>query len=154
MYTQPPHLSDAEIQSLLEEEAVARICSLNEDGTIHATTVNYKYEAGRITVATPSASRKARNLERNGEVTILVDVIGEGLSKIRGAIVYGRAELQDIEFSQFLAINEAWMSSEKVEDRTRALMELTDWVLISIEPQNVASWDYAKDKKFAAVFMN
>ena len=87
-------------------------------------------------------------------MTILVDVIGEGLSKIRGAIVYGRAELQDIEFSQFLAINEAWMSSEKVEDRTRALMELTDWVLISIEPQNVASWDYAKDKKFAAVFMN
>ncbi len=145
MYTQPHHLSDAEVQSLLEEEAVARICSLNEDGTIHATTVNYKYEAGQIMVATPPASRKARNLVRNGEVTILVDVIGEGLSGTRGAIVYGRAELQDIEFSQLLAINEGWMSSEKVEDWTKALMELTEWVLISIEPQKVASWDYAKD---------
>jgi hypothetical protein len=105
-------------------------------------------------VATPAASRKARNLKRNREVTILVDVIGEGLSGTRGAIVYGRAELQDIEFSQLLAINEGWMSSEKAEDWTKALMELTELVLISIEPQKVASWDYAKDEKFAAVFTN
>ena len=152
MYTQAPRLSDAEFQSMLKEETVARICSLNEDGTIHATTVNYKYDAGRIMVATPKASRKAKNLERNGQVTILVDVIGPGLSETRGAIVYGRARLQKIEFSQFVAINEVWMSSEKVKDWTTSLMGLTEWVLINVEPEKVTSWDYAKDKKFSAIF--
>jgi nitroimidazol reductase NimA-like FMN-containing flavoprotein (pyridoxamine 5'-phosphate oxidase superfamily) len=61
-YTQPPHLTSEEIESLLKRALVARFCSLNANGTIHAVPVWYRYLEGKIVVATPVASRKARML--------------------------------------------------------------------------------------------
>lgn len=151
-YTQPPNLSEEEIQSLLKETKLARICSLNQDGTIHAATVNFKHEAERILIATPKASRKARNLQRDGTVTVLVDVVGEKASDIRGAVVYGKADVKELTLAQFIRINETWMSADRVEERTQRFLDLTDWVLISVDPVRMASWDYAKDEEFAAVF--
>jgi len=72
-YTQSPHLTDEEIESFLKKAIVARFCSLNEDGTIHAVPVWYSYLEGKIIVATPVVSRKARNVRRNGNVTLLID---------------------------------------------------------------------------------
>ena len=81
-----------EAESFLREAKIARFCSLNKDETIHAAPVWYKYENGEIIVATPPASRKARNVRRNKNVTILID-ISEGGAWPKGVIVYGKAEL-------------------------------------------------------------
>ena len=67
-------LEKAELESILEEARVARFCCLNEDGTIHATPVWYRYMNGKIVVLTPDHSRKARNIKRNKNVTILIDL--------------------------------------------------------------------------------
>ncbi len=151
-YTQPPNLSEDEIQSLLKEATIARICSLNQDGTIHAATVSFKHKAGRILIATPKASRKARNLQRDGTVTVLVDVVGEKASDFRGAIVYGKAAVQELTLADFISINETFMPADRVEEWTLRFLDLTDWVLISVDPARMASWDYAKDEEFAALF--
>ena len=100
-YTQSPPMSMQEAESFLREAKIARFCSLNEDGTIHAAPVWYKYENGEIIVATPPASRKARNVRRNKNVTILIDISEGGVGWPKGVIVYGRAqvtpdEMQDI----------------------------------------------------------
>ena len=50
-YTQSPHLSDEEIENLLEKAMVARFCSLNANGTIHAVPVWYSYLEGELVVA-------------------------------------------------------------------------------------------------------
>ena len=75
-YTQSPHLTSDEIESFLQEARIARFCSHNRDGTIHAAPVWYKYENGKMVIGTPHRSRKARNVRRNGNVTVLVDVEG------------------------------------------------------------------------------
>ncbi len=103
-------------------------------------------------IATPKASRKARNLQRDGTVTVLVDVVGDKASDFRGAVVYGKADVKELTLAQFIRINETWMSADRVEERTQRLLDLTDWVLISVDPVRMASWDYAKDEEFAAVF--
>jgi len=51
-YTQSPHLSVEEIDSFLRKAEVARFCSLNADGTIHAVPVWYTYEHGQIIIFT------------------------------------------------------------------------------------------------------
>ncbi|MFQ5986619.1 MAG: pyridoxamine 5'-phosphate oxidase family protein [Thermoplasmata archaeon] len=152
VYTQPPHLTDEDVESLLKEAKIARFCSLNPDGTIHAAAVNYKYEAGRILMVTPEASRKARNVKRNGTVTVLVDVGGNKLSDFKGALIYGKAGVKEGTLSEMMRVNETWMPGDRVEAWTKRLFGLSKWVTISVESERIASWDYAKDKEFAAVF--
>ena len=94
-YTQAPQLSEEEIDALLKEANTARICSLSPDGTIHAATVNYKYENGRIYICSPKASRKSRNLKRNKNVTVLIDIVGSTLSDFKGVMIQGNAAVKE-----------------------------------------------------------
>ena len=89
-YTQAPHLTDEEIDDFLKEAPTARICSINEDGTIHGVPVWFKYESGQFIIATPEKSRKIRNIAKNNNVSLIIDV---GSPAIRGVIVYGKAEV-------------------------------------------------------------
>ena len=150
VYTQAPQMSEEETKSLLKEAKIARFCSLNADGTIHAAPVSYKYETGRIIVATPAASRKVRNVKRNRNVTILIDVGGKSLSDVKGALIYGEAEVKELTLSEFVSINETWMPGDRVEASTKGLFGLTKWVMISVEPVHIASFDYSKDEEFVA----
>ncbi len=151
-YTQAPQLTEEEIDALLKEANTARICSLYPDGTIHAATVNYKYESGRIYICTPKASRKSRNLMHNKNVTVLIDVVGSALSDFKGVMIQGKAAVKKASFPEVLSISETWMPGDRVEAYTKRLFEMTAWVMISIEPARTASWDYGKDEEFAAVF--
>ncbi|MFQ5837610.1 MAG: pyridoxamine 5'-phosphate oxidase family protein [Thermoplasmata archaeon] len=150
VYTQPPYLTDEEMESFLKEANTARFCSLNPDGTIHAVPVSYKYEKGRILIVTPAASRKARNVKRNRNVTVLVDVSGKRISDFKGAIIYGKADVKEGTLSEMMSVGEVWMPGDKVEAWSKGLMALTKWVTISVEPERRASFDYAKDKEFVA----
>ncbi len=149
-YTQSPHLTDEEIESFIEKAKVARFCSLNVDSTIHAVPVWYSYLGGKIVVATPVASRKAKNVRRNGSVTLLIDE-----SEIRGiwpkgVVVYGDAimEAKDLELEEFTRLCEKYIPVGKAEDYAKGLMSLTRWVKIVITPKRMASFDYMKDQAY------
>jgi len=83
------HLTREQIESFLEEAKTARFCSLNNDGTIHAAPVWFKYENGKIVILTPAHSCKARNAKHNKNVSILIDVE----EPTRGVLIYGTTEL-------------------------------------------------------------
>jgi nitroimidazol reductase NimA-like FMN-containing flavoprotein (pyridoxamine 5'-phosphate oxidase superfamily) len=146
-WTQAPHFTDEELETLLKEANLARFCSLNPDGTIHAVPVCYKYENRRILINTPKTSRKVRNVMSNGTVTVLIDVVGEKLSDYKGAIVYGKAKVKDATLSEIMQVGEVWMPADKVKAWSKAMMGVTDWVMIIVDPQSTASFDYAKDEK-------
>lgn len=94
-YTQSPHLTDEEIEIFIKEVKVARISTFNEDGTIHTVPVWFKYENGQFTIASPEKSRKTRNILRNDNLTLLIDVEGP---PTRGVIVYGKGEVDFTEW--------------------------------------------------------
>lgn len=92
VYTgQSPPLTKEEIEPLLKEARIARFCSHNKDGTIHAVPMNYKYENKQIIIPTPAASSKVRNIKRNPNVTVLIDVEKQ---PVKGVIIYGKAQLE------------------------------------------------------------
>jgi len=135
------HLTREEIESFLKEVRTARFCSHNDDETIHAAPVWFKYEDGKIVILTPEHSRKAKNVKRNKNVSILIDVE----KPPRGVLIYGETEL-DNEFdleSTAIWLCEKYMSEEKAKDQWRiAAPPATDWLKITVKPERIASFDY------------
>jgi nitroimidazol reductase NimA-like FMN-containing flavoprotein (pyridoxamine 5'-phosphate oxidase superfamily) len=149
-YTQSPHLNSEEIESLLKKALVARFCSLNADGTIHAVPVWYSYLEGKIVVATPVASRKARNVKRNENVTLLIDDSETRGVWPKGVVVYGKAKLDvsNLAMEEFTHLCEKYFPGDRAESYARGLLGLTKWVKIVVTPMHMASFDYTKDEAY------
>ena len=72
-YPQLPPFTQAEIEIFLSKSLVARLGSINQDGTIHLTPIYFKYEKNEFILGTQVDSRRARNIKRNPNVTLLID---------------------------------------------------------------------------------
>ena len=146
VYTQSPALKKEEIIQFLQKPNIARICSTNKDGTIHAAPVWYNYDNGVIIIGTPKASRKARNIKRNNKVTVLIDEIGP---PTRGVIIYGKASINEEDMDPAAhSIFKRYMSEGEAKGYWKGLSELTEWVKVIITPIHIASFDYGKDTKY------
>jgi nitroimidazol reductase NimA-like FMN-containing flavoprotein (pyridoxamine 5'-phosphate oxidase superfamily) len=143
-------MTTQEAESFLREAKIARFCSQNKDGTIHATPVWYKYENGEIVVATPPASRKARNVRRNENVTLLIDVSEGGIGWPKGVIVYGKAKVAigAMQIPEAASLLERYRPRNEAEAYARGLFKLTKWVKVTVKPERIASFDYNKDEAY------
>jgi nitroimidazol reductase NimA-like FMN-containing flavoprotein (pyridoxamine 5'-phosphate oxidase superfamily) len=132
------NLEKGEIETLLQEARIARVCCHNEDGTIHATPVWFKYENGIINIPILSQSRKARNLKRNRKVTILVDMV----KPPRGVMIYGTAELDDVDvIAKAIRVNEKYTSKEKAKAMVEDFFEETD-LIMTVKPERMVTFHY------------
>jgi hypothetical protein len=145
---QAPPLNSEEIESMLEENHYLRICTHNRDGTIHAMPVAYRYLNGKILIMSLINSRKNRNIERNNDVTVLVDT----MDPLRGILIYGLAEMDyDNVYEQVLTINEtspafSGMPREKLERVTRAYVDAYKLAIVKIMPRRIVTFDFTKDE--------
>jgi len=148
-YTQPPPLSEGEVESFLKEARTARFCSFNKDGTIHAAPVWFRYENGHIIIITPAASRKAKNVKRNGNVSVLIDTD----QPPRGVLVYGKAELRyprsrDDYLAEATKLYEKYMPRERAERMAQGMYKITHGVEIIVTLERTVSFDYSKDTAY------
>lgn len=143
---QAPPLTSEEIESVPKENHIARICTHNKDGTIHAMPVDYRYVNGQILIFSLIKSRKTRNIERNNDVTVLVDT----QNPLRGILIYGKAEIDyNNVFEQTLTILESSPTlhdkpREKLEHVTKAYLGSFKGVIVKITPKHIVTFDYAK----------
>ena len=123
---------------------------MNKDGTIHATPVWYKYEHGEIIVATPPASRKARNIRRDSRVTLLIDISEGGVGWPKGVIVYGKAEVapDTMQIPEATSLLEKYTPRNEAEAYAKGLFRLPKWMKITVKPERIASFDYNKDEAY------
>jgi PPOX class probable F420-dependent enzyme len=133
-------LSDEETEAVLKESKIAVICSQNKDGTIHAMPVWFKYIDDEVVVLTPSDSRKAKNIERDNRVTVLI----EERDPVRGLMIYGEAEI-DGEDPLPTAINLTMKYLAKENAKSFAEKAVKDAgldLLIRIKPERIVSFHY------------
>ncbi|MFX0108671.1 MAG: pyridoxamine 5'-phosphate oxidase family protein [Candidatus Hodarchaeota archaeon] len=146
MYTQSPPLSDAEIDIFLNKAKLARFCTMNKDGTIHAAPVWFLHENGEIIIATPEASRKARNVRHNPNVTVLVDESGTPEDPAKGVIVYGEATIVgEADPKWGISLFEKYVPKDKAESTMKRVLKVSKWMKIVVTPIKRASFDYGKD---------
>ena len=149
-YTQAPHLSKDQIDSYLREAKIARLCTLNEDGSIHAAPVWYLYKDGRLRIVTAKYSRKGKNIARNRNVTVLVDNSDSEPNLPQGIVIYGIAEIEDWvdpKDPDVLSLFGKYVAKEENESFTTAQFNLASGLKITIEPTRIGSFDYQKDKR-------
>ena len=143
---QTPRLTSEEIESMLKENRHVRICTHNKDGTIHATPVAYGYVNGQIQIMSIAKSRKNRNIERNNDVTLLIDT----LDPLRSILIYGTAKIEhDNVYEQSVPIMETLfphMPKEKVQRITKAYLDAFESVIVKITPKHITTFDYTKDE--------
>jgi len=143
-YTQPPPLTEDEIDIFLHEQKVAKICTLNKDGTIHATAVWFLYKNGSMMMCTPAATRKVKNIVRNNSVTVLVD----DPETARGVVIYGKAKLEsEYSFRDATSLYEKYVSIQQAAKFAREISRMSKGgaVMITVKPDRIVSFDSTKD---------
>lgn len=149
-YTQAPPLTEVEVELLLKEAWTARFCSLNRDGTIHATPIWFRYENGQVIMITPEVSRKAKNVKRNGKVSVLIE---SEQSPPRAVLIYGRAKLRypssrDEFLTEATRLYEKYMPRERAERTAQGMYQITHGIEIIVTPERIVSFDYRKDTMY------
>jgi hypothetical protein len=66
------HPTDEEIADVLSQRLVATVGTLNRDGTVHLAYVIFRHADARMYFETSSMTRKARNVERTGQASVVV----------------------------------------------------------------------------------
>ena len=141
-YPQMPPLTQDELVAFLNEAPVARLSSLNPDGTIHLAPVYFKYDNGDILVGTQDVTRKARNIKHNPNVTLLID---NQTPPWKGVLIYGEAKLdyEDV-VAKRISIFERYMPAENAQKLATGLANNYTPVVIRVKPRRMTSYDYSK----------
>lgn len=141
-YPQMPPLTQEELVAFLKEAPIARLSSMNPDGTIHSAPVYFKYDNGDILIGTQDVTRKVRNAKQNPNVTLLID---NQSPPYRGVVIYGEAELdyEDV-IAKRISIFERYMPTENAQQLAMGLANHYDPVIIRIKPKHMTSYDYSK----------
>ena len=142
-YPQMPPLTPEEIRRFLNQPLLAKISTLNKDGTIHSVPLVFSYDNGDILLGTQDITRKVHNIKRNPNVTVLVDDPGP---PPKAVIIYGKASL-DYEnvIEKRAAIFEKYgRSHDQAVAFAQGLANKWEPVIIRIKSDRIVSFDYAK----------
>lgn len=140
-YPQMPAMSDADLDEFLAGPHLARLSTIDPDGTPHTMPVWYEWSNGEILISTQSLQRKVANIRRDPRVTVLIDT---DEFPYRGVMIRGEATLDfDDAVGKRVSIFERYMPDRAhAEAYARALEEKWEPVLIRVVPAKTISFDY------------
>jgi PPOX class probable F420-dependent enzyme len=143
-------LSDALVRQLLDGRYIASLATQNPDGSIHMVAVWYLFDDAHVYVATSARSRKARNLQSNSNVSVMID--SRDVAASRGINIAGTAQIVTGDSSrQWNArLHRKYLSDAALADpRVGSVFAAVDDVTIQITPTSVISWDMRQaDRQF------
>jgi PPOX class probable F420-dependent enzyme len=135
-------LADPLARELLDGRYIATVASSNPDGSIHMVAVWYWFDGANIFVTTSSRSRKARNLQANPKVSLMID--SRDVAASRGVTISGTAKFLtgDASRKQNSKIHEKYLSPAALADpKVGPIFAAWDDVTIQITPTSVITWD-------------
>jgi PPOX class probable F420-dependent enzyme len=139
-------MSDAEVDAFLDGRHTMNVATINHDGTIHLVAMWYGFFDGRPAFWTYGRSQKIRNLERNPQITCLVET-GETYDQLKGVELVGKAQvltahddLMAIGRNVFERYTGPW------SDEMQPILEQTGAkrVGVVIDVDRIVSWDHSK----------
>ena len=136
---------DPKFLPLLEGRRIASLGTLNDDGSPHLTAVWYLYQDGHFFVATSSRSRKARNLAKRPNATLLVEARKPGSE--RGVTATGPVEVISGEKVRELnlQIHRRYMSDTAIADpQVGGVFAKFDDITLKLRPRVWTWWDMAE----------
>lgn len=143
-------LADVLVRQLLDGRHIASLATQNQDGSIHMVAVWYWFNGTHVYVATSSRSRKARNLQSNPKVSLMIDARDPTASY--GITLAGTAQILTGGGSRKnnQEIHRKYLSEAALADpRVGPVFAAWDDVTIQIVPAKVIAWDMREaDRQF------
>jgi nitroimidazol reductase NimA-like FMN-containing flavoprotein (pyridoxamine 5'-phosphate oxidase superfamily) len=135
-------MSDALVQQLLNGRYIASLATHQSNGSIHVVAVWYWFNGSHIYVATSTRTRKARNIQSNPRISLMIDARDPDASF--GTNITGPAKFVTGEGSKKLnlEIHRKYLSASALADaRIGPVFSAWDDVTIEITPAAVVAWD-------------
>ena len=141
------HMTDDEMVAYLAEQKTITLVSNGVEGFPHPMPMWFGVEDdGAIVMSTFTKSQKIKNLARDPRVSLLVED-GTEYNQLRGAVLYGKAELisDTAEVIAILVLINASgpdVDADVVRNAVRATAPKRTG--IRIRPDRIVSWDHGK----------
>jgi hypothetical protein len=141
--TAMPELSAEELETRVNEEHVAALVTLNEDGSPHVAPVWYLHRAGSLQIVTSESYAKTRNIRRDPRVALSIASDSEPYWYV---VFEGEATIdeQNVEQSTF-DICIRYQGEEAGAAYARELLAESGTVVLRISPTHIKTW---KDDEF------
>jgi PPOX class probable F420-dependent enzyme len=142
IYPQAKPFAPDDIGQFLAQPLIAKLSTLNKDGTIHTVPIWFKYQEGEFLFGTQEISQKVRNIKRDSRATVLVETTEPNL---KGIIAYGTAQLdfEDV-VSKRCQIFEKYMSAEEAGALAERLAGRWNPVIVRVKVDRMVTFDYAQ----------
>ncbi len=133
-----PELSAEELEIRLNEEHVANLVTLNEDGSPHVAPVWYMYRAGSLRIVTNESYVKVRNIRRDPRVAVSVASDSEPYWYV---IFEGRATLERRDLERVtLEMCIRYQGRERGAEYARELLSENGTAILEISPTRIKTW--------------
>lgn len=145
------HIPDDEVRAMIAAGRHLQVASIAPDGRPHLVAMWYVVDDDGLMVFTTYAkSQKAKNLQRDPRVTVLLED-GAAYNEVRGVMIEGQAEVITDDPAQ-VALTLAHVGHKYGGGPDPALRDspppVTDAArkrcLIRIHPQRVRTWDHGR----------
>lgn len=127
------------VAQLIERERVCRVATVNENGMPHLVPVCAVLANGRIYFASGNDARKVKNLEKNPQVAVTVDLYSDDWAHIKGVMVQGTVKLF-ARGPRFRKIRDL-LYVKYPQYRTDAALATSDSVVVEVTPTAVFDWE-------------
>ena len=130
-----------DLRSFLGERRYAVLATHDPDGGIRLAPIWYLFEDDRFHFATPSGSRKVRNVERNDSASVVVDAREPG--RERWVSASGPVEILREDEAQSInaRIWRRYIAAEALDGPIGAALRASDDVTLRLTPTTWQSWN-------------
>lgn len=152
--TDGPHtLAPAEIQNLLSMRLIAKLATVDEDGSIHLVPMWFLRVDDDIYIPTSHDTHKFRNLKKRPHASVMIDISRAGLN-LKGVLIRGRVEL--VEGQEARRINRSihlkYVTQEALGDAgVSSYLSKGDDVTVKIHMDRMITWNLADSKAGIAI---
>ena len=139
-------MDEAEVDAFLHGRHTMALATMGPGGRPHLVAMWYGFVGGAPGFLTFRGTQKYRNLQRDPQVTCLVED-GKAYDELRGVQLLGRAEvLEDEDRRLELAYDVTERYQGALDDAGRAAVraQITKRLAVRIEVEDVVSWDHRK----------
>ena len=140
-------MTDDEMAVFIEEQKSLQVACVGSDGWPHLTTLWFAVVDQKIVFETYTRSQKILNLQRNPNITVLLE---DGIlyEKLRGVMIKGKASLEsepeNVEkYAKAVMLRNQPELAEEILSEAAKQMSLKRTAVI-VEPQQIISWDHTK----------
>ncbi len=134
-------MTEQELASFWREPNLAKLATINADGTPHLVPIWYMHDGRDLLMITRPTSRKVRNLRRDPRVTVCID---RPTPPYAGAVVRGVAELEQVAHQDLavpMAVRYLGVDAGRLIGAQYAELDL---MTIHIHVEHLMSWDYSR----------